>query len=570
LRFRLPAGYEFDDVGRIIRASDEQVAHFVKLVFAKVFEFASVSGVTQYLLHEGLRFPRREVNGRSIRWEVPYYRAVYLMLTNPIYAGTYAFGRSKAVCDVDAQGNRRTRRQMRPMAEWDVVLHDHHPAYVSREDFERIQRMIERNRPAARDEASTALREGSALLQGILRCGRCGRAMTVRYNGRSGRGWDVYYMCAAAHAQKRAPHCQAMGGRRIEEAVSRVFLEAMSEGHLDIQVAALRKLDEHDDAVLRQLELQQERARYEAGRLERQYNSVEPENRVVARTLETRWNEALHQVEQIEQQLSERRRQLAVPLTDDEQRQLRDLAQDLPKLWAHRRVTNKDRKALLRAAIEEVQIRKEDRIANIKIIWKGQAVTETPVALLRLPPRSAAPPDLIALVGELAKRYSDAQIARILVRRGVRTPRKKLPFTAHHVTDLRLHHGIPRCPEPSPNDSGSTTYTVEQTAKLFGVSPPTIYAWLKLGILVGEQLTAGAPWSIQVTDDDRRRLGTSAPVGWLSLNDAVSELGLSKQTILNWVKAGKVSYVYATHGQRRGLRIDVKSAPLRKQAQLLD
>ena len=569
LRFRLPTGYEFDDRGAIVKSSDQQVVHLVTLVYAKMFEFGSVNAVTQYLLHEELRMPRRHFSDGSVRWETPYYRAVYLMLTNPLYAGTYVYGRSRVVHEIGHNGERQTRCERKALADWDMVLHDHHEAYVSREDFEKIRRMIQRNGPATSQEASHALREGTALLQGVVRCGHCGRSMTIEYRGHVGKRKTGAYQCIAGYTQKRAGICQIFGGQRIDDAVARVFLEVLSESSVDVQLAALQRLNEQQDTVLRQLELELERARYEAGRAERQYNAVEPENRVVARTLETRWNDALKSTQSVEERVAMRRAQLKTRLTESEERQLRRLVRDLPQLWAHPSVTPKDRKALIRAALEEVQLRKEDRSVHVKIIWKGGAVTEFTVALNRLGQTTPAPADLIELIRELAKCHSDAQIARILIRRGIKTPKKQLPFTAHHVRSLRRTYQIPCYHDTTLNDDGHT-YTVEQTARLFNVSLPTVYSWLKLGLLSGRQITAGAPWSIRVTATERERLTPNAPPGWLSLKRTAAELGVSTQTILNWVKAGKVRSVYAIKGRQSGLRIDVKSAPSRRQQRLLD
>jgi DNA invertase Pin-like site-specific DNA recombinase/transposase/uncharacterized small protein (DUF1192 family) len=569
LRFPLPAGYEFDDANSIVKTNDEEVAHFVELVFSRMLELQSVSGVCKALLHEGLRFPRRDISDRSIRWERPYYRAVYMMLTNPIYAGTYAWGRSKVVTEVEPDGTRRTRQRSKPRDEWDVVLDDHHPAYVSRQNFNRIQQMIDRNRPTVRHEAALTLREGSALLQGIVRCGRCGRSMMVRYAKTSGQRTMPTYACSAARVQNRAKHCQSVGGRRLEMAVSRLFLDAMAEGQLEIHLAALRALSERDDATVTQLELQLERARYEAARVERQYNVVEPENRVVARTLESRWNESLAAVAELEERIALRKRQIDRRVTRNEEAQLRKLSKNLPALWEHKAITDKDRKALLRAVIDEVQLDKQDRTIAVKIIWKGGLASMTTVSRARQPPPAPTPPDVVELVRELATRHTDAQIARTLARRGIRTPRTNTPYNAHSVTDFRRRYEIPRCPEPT-TESPATTYTVQQTAKLFKVSTPTIYSWLKLGILEGEQLAPGAPWSITITETDRRRLAVDAPSGWLPIDDAASELGVSKQTVLNWVKARKVPYAYANRGRRRGIRIDVNSAPRREQKRLLD
>jgi excisionase family DNA binding protein len=504
----------------------------------------------------------------SIRWIKPYYRGIYTLLTNPIYAGAYAYGRSEPVVEIDADANTRVRRRAKPMAKWDVLIHDHHPAYISWDDFVRIGQIVEKNRPAHRDEASRALREGVALLQGLARCGECGRSMTVRYHGAATGKRNAYYTCEAARRQMKGEYCRSVGARRIDDAVVRLFLTAVSGASIDIHLAALRTLDQREDAVLRQIELQLESARYEAGRAERQYNAVEPENRVVARTLETRWNAALQRVQELEQQLDDRKRQIAKRLSEEEENRLKELAHDLPTLWAHDLVTDRDRKALLRAVIDEVQIRKEKDNAHVKIIWKGGGVDELSIQLLRLPPPISAPTDLGELVRTLATRYDDGQIARIFARRRIKTP-TGLAFTAQHVGDLRRKHNIPRCPARTA-DENTTTYTVEQAARLFGVSGPTIYSWLKLGVLHGEQITKSAPWSIEITEAERARLIATAPAGWLSLQEAAVELGVSKQTILNWVKAGKVEYVYVTHGRRRGLRIDGKSAPYRAQQKLVD
>jgi hypothetical protein len=393
--------------------------------------------------------------------------------------------------------------------------------------------------------------------------------MTVEYRGRVSKQKTGAYLCVAAYAQKRAGICQSFGGHRVDEAVRGAFLDALSDSGVELQLAAMRRLDEQQDAVLRQLELQLERARYEAARHERQYNAVEPENRVVARTLETRWEDALKAVQSLEQQVSARRTELTTRLTESQERELRKLARDLPRLWSHPRVTNKDRKALLRTVVDEVQLRKEERTVYGKIIWKGGAVTEFTVALNRLGQPTAAPSDLIELIRKLAQRHSDAQIAGILVRRGIKTPKKELTFTAHHVRGLRSSYQIPCCHESALSD-GDKTYTVDQTASLFDVAPPTVYLWLKLGILTGEQIISGAPWAIRVTEAERERLTPNVPQGWLPLKAAASELGVTKQTILNWVKGGKIPYVYAIKGRQSGLRIDVKSAPSRKQQRLLD
>lgn len=566
LRFRLVPGYEFDG-DNIVKTNNERVSQFITTMFEKFFEIGSISGVTKFLAHAEMNFPRRAGADGSIRWVAPYYRGVYMLLTNPIYAGAYAYGRSQTIVELDPSAHMTTRRRVKPMAEWDVLIHDHHPGYISWDDFVRLGQLLERNRPASRDEASRVLREGAALLQGIARCGECGRSMKVRYNGAATGTAHAFYICDVTGMQSKGERCQSVGARRIDEAIAQRFLAVISDASLELELAALRKLDNRDDAVLRQLELELESARFEAGRLERQYNAVEPENRVVARTLESRWNASLERVQQLQFRVEDRRRVIAKQLTGDEEHRIKELARDLPTLWTHDLVADRDRKALLRAAIDEVQIRKHLRQVYLKVIWKGGAVDELSIELPRLAPPSGTP-DLVELVRTLATKYDDAQIARILARRRIRTPKKKVAFSANHVRDFRSRHGIPRCPERAADEP--TSYTVDQAARLLGVSGPTIYSWLKLGVLHGEQISVGAPWSIEITEAERARLRESAPAGWLSLQDAVAALGVSKQTILNWVKSKTIAFVYVTRGRRRGLRIDVNSAPYRAQQNLLD
>lgn len=563
LRFCLPPGYQFDEDGRIVKSPDEQVGHLLGLVFSKVFEIGSVAGLLRYLQEEGLKFPRKATFDRGVRWVRPYYRALYGTLTNPIYTGAYVYGRSRMVKELDAEGNARSRQRKQPLSDWSVVIQDHHPAYISWDDFLRIRTMIARNQPVAAGEAGGVAREGAALLQGIVRCGRCGRAMAVEYPGKRARAYARYY-CRGAQ-NHGGPRCQSVGAHRVDEAVAAHFLEEMRPARLAVHLEALRRVDEQKDGLLTQLELDLERARYEAERKERQFHAVEPENRLVARTLEAQWNEALGHFHDIEERLRRRRHERSLSLDDVEEGEIARLAGNMPSLWSAASTSAKDRKRLLRAAIDEVQIVKEGREAHLKILWKGGAVVEKNVSL----PKVATKPksgDLVDLIRQLAQRHTDAQIARVLIRKGLKTP-KGLPFTAHRVASLRLQHGI-ECYRVS-NDRGTSSVTVEEAAQRFGVHQHTIYLWIRTGLLKADQVTSGAPWDVYVTDDDLRRLtAEDAPAGWLPLREAASELGVSHQSVLNWVKQSKIDYVYVSRGRRRGLRINVASANYRPQSPL--
>jgi excisionase family DNA binding protein len=343
------------------------------------------------------------------------------------------------------------------------------------------------------------------------------------------------------------------------------FLEEMAPARMAVHLEALRRLRHDQDATLTQLELDLERARYEADRKERQYHVVEPENRLVARSLERQWNEALERVRELEARIAERRQPRRAVLREIDEREIERLAADLPGLWQAPSTAARDRKRLLHAALDEVQIVKEGRAANLKIIWKGGAVVSTRVALPKAPPKSRAG-DLPQLIRQLAQRHTDAQIARVLIRKGLKTP-TGLSFTAHRVASMRLQHGID-CYRAS-NDRGTATCTVEEAATRLGVHMATVYHWIRTGLLKADQVTAGAPWAVHLGEHDLSRLtAADAPNGWLPLREAAASLGVSRQSVLNWVKQGKVDYRFVTRGRRRGLRIDVASVTCRLQPRL--
>lgn len=562
LRFKLPVGYQFDHDGKIIKSIDEQVTHIIDLTFKKFSEIGSVNGVLKYFREEGLLFPRKATFDKKIRWVRPYYKAIRDTLGNPLYTGTYVFGRTKVVKELDEHGNQKSRQKTQQMKDWDVIIHDHHPAYISWEQYLKIQKQIEKNTVPPKFQASQVAREGSALLQGLARCGNCGRSMHVNYHGQGKKSYP-YYVCNMAYRNFSEHYCQSIGGRRIDQAVSDAFLEAVSPASLDIHLKAIERIQHQQDMALEQLRLQLERAQYETDRAFRQYDAVEPENRLVARNLERQWNDALKRVEDLKVRIIERKKIFQDRLSKIEEKEILRLAHNLPAIWNASTSNDKDRKRLLRAAIQEVQLTKKDRDVTVKILWAGGAVTEQIVHLPRVRSKRHTSLDIVELVRQLAKKFTDDQIARILIRQGHKTP-TGLTFNAHKVANLRRNYGIPRYRKPK--DEQSKSYTAEQAARLLHVSVPTVHNWLNAGFIKGEQVTKGAPWGISLTDDNIKRLtAQDAPEGWLPLSRAAQDLGVSKQTILNWVKTKKLQYIYVTKGKKKGLRINTNSSTCRNQ-----
>ena len=565
LKFKLPVGYQFDPDDKIIKSLDEQVTHIIDLTFKKFFEICTVHGVLKYLLEENLRFPRQASFEKKLRWVRPYYKAIRDTLGNPLYTGTYVFGRTKVVKELDEYGNQKSRQKKQDMKDWDVIIHDHHPPYISWDQYLKIQKQIEKNTIPPKFKTSQVAREGSALLQGLARCGNCGRSMHVTYHGQGKRSYPSY-ICNTAYRNFGEHYCQSVGGRRLDQAVSDTFLEAVSPASLSIHLNALQQIQHQQDIALEQLQLQLERTQYEAERAFRQFDAVEPENRLVVRTLERQWNNSLKRVEELKARIAERKKIFKDRLSKIEEQEVRRLAHNLPDIWNASTTSDKDRKMLLRAAIQEVQLTKQDRDVTVKILWIGGTVTDKIVHLPKVRSKRHTSLDLVELVRQLAKKFSDDQIARILMRQRRKTA-TGLTFNAHKVGSLRWNYGIPRYKKPKGEQL--KTYTAQQAAQILQVSTPTIHNWLNAGFIKGEQMTEGAPWEILLTDDDIKRLtAQDAPEGWLPLQLAAKELGVSKQTVLNWVKSKKIAYIYVTKGKTKGLRFNTISTTYRKQLRI--
>jgi excisionase family DNA binding protein len=571
-----PAGYELDELRQLQLTSDEEVQTAVRRVFAKFDELGAARQVFLWWRAEGLPFPVRRAVPRvhPVVWVEVSYRAIHQLLRHPIYAGAFVFGRSETRRELDAETQQVVLRRgpRRSVEEWPVLIQEHHPGYISFAQFLTNQERLRGNRmmQSPTDEAHQgAAREGRALLQGLVRCGHCGRRMYVNYGGtRAAR--TLQYRCSG---QRQAPgrECQLLGGQRLEATVVETFLAACAVAGPEAAALAGAQLDAERETAEHAWRLRLEKAEYEAHRAERQYLSVEPENRTVARELERRWNERLLEVESVRTQAT-RASQGRRPLTEEELEHAQHLGRDLEAVWNAPTTTMRDRKRLLRALIEEVQVRTEAERHLVRIVWQGGAVTDRELVRFRQGdgrPHATAE-EIIALVRTLAREFDDTQIARILNRQGHRSG-LGLAFTKSSVHSLRGKHHIPQCPSPAPRDEREGPFTADEAARELGVNMHTVHRWLREGVLAGEQLTPRAPWRITLTEATRRRLsGGSAPEGWVTLDEAARRLGRSKQWVLQLVKQGKLEAIRTTVGKREGWRIDVSTADGGRQGDLLD
>ena len=509
------------------------------------------------LIGEGQQLPRRRIGQRRIRWARASYGAVHDILTNPAYAGAFVFGRQRVVKRLDEHGQVRVGRVDVPLEEWSVCLPDHHPGYVTWDEYLATRERLRSNvRP--RGEGGGAAREGGALLQGLVRCGRKMQVMYSGTNGKVGR-----YACIRGrdfHATGQA--CQSLGGARLDKAVAEAFLDAVAPAGIEATAGAIGELEDQHEQRLAGQRLAVERARYEADRARRKFDACEPENRLVGRTLEHALELALSELEREHGRLAALERARPVALSDQEREALARLARDLPRLWAASSTTDRDRKELLRTLIGEVIVtaHHDERRADVEVQWEGGPRTELSVPL-RVPgplQQDRTAEDTIELIRRLAEHQTDRQIAGILGRQGRKTG-TGLPFTEARVRGVRRRAAIRAAPPPDPTGE---LLTVEQAMSELGVSTHTIRRWIDNGLLPAEQTTPGAPWRIRLTDEPRARFVPDVPDGYLPLADAARRLGCARQTVLHKVQRGELDAIHVTNGQRKGLRIKAPASPL--------
>ncbi len=526
-------------------------------VFQKFAEYGSVRRVWLYFRSEGLKFPSRRTSLSEIRWTSPAYPAIHSVLTNPVYGGAYVYGRSHQETHVDEHGQIKKRVRKVARGQWDVLITEHHKGYVDWKTYQMNQSRIQKNtRPSP--HRSGAIREGTALLQGLATCGLCGRRLRVYYQGK--RNTPGYYCPNNTIVNGRGERCLRVGGLRIDKAVSQAFLDAITPAGMEAALQAEQQCEAEYQAAVQQWRRQVERAEYETQRAERRYRSVEPENRLVARTLEAEWEQQLSELASAQAELARQEQQRPESLTDEQRRYLFTLGHDLNQVWGASTTTDRDRKELLNLLLEEVNIRVEksdtQNTAVLTLRWRGGAITELNVDLrVYREPTIRTDEKTIDLLRRLACHYDDATIAGILNRQGRRTARGQR-FTATCVASLRYHRKIPSHRRSSTHSEGDLL-TVQKAAETLGIAPSTVHRWLADGFIPGEQLTPGAPWRIRMTDELRSRFVETPPPGFVTMQEITRILGVSRQTVLQRVKNGQLEAVHIRSGRRKGLRIKV-------------
>jgi DNA invertase Pin-like site-specific DNA recombinase len=562
LRRGLPVGLVWGDGdGQILLHPDEAVRGVIAAIFEQFPTCGSARGVWLWLKEQGLKMPLQKnvyagVDGEIV-WVEPTYTAVHKILTHPVYAGAYVYGKTRFERYVDEHGVLKVRRRALPQGQWQVLIPGHHPGYLDWDTYQANQARIGANtRPRAHQPGTGAVREGCALLQGLATCGFCGRTLAVLYQGPT-KATPGYYCATGSLVNGRGVFHMRIGGIAIETAVVDTFLAALAPAALRACLTAAQQLEDGHDTALAQWRRDVQRTRYTAGKAERRYRAVDPDNRLVARGLETEWEQALAALADAESELARREAARPKTLTDAERAAILGLGDHLDQVWTASTTTDRDRKQLLRTLLDEVNITVDRDTAETHLLlrWKGGAISELTVSTKRAQPRIRTDEDTIDLLRRLAVHYPDSTIAGILNRQGRRTARG-LSYTASRVQSLRHHYNVP-CHQPDAQPQDGPVLPITDAATELGVAPSTLHRWLSDGFVAGEQITPGAPWRIRITDQLRALFVDDAPNGWVVMQDATKLLGVSRQTVLQRVKRGELQAVHVRTGRRKGLRINV-------------
>ena len=496
----LPVGYVRTRDGRIEKHPDQRVQHAVTLVFQKFAELGSVRQSVLWFREQAISVPGNDRDpawGHRVKWRFPAFNAVLRLLRNPFYAGAYAFGRTKKQITIVAGVPHSSRVPCRGRDEWITLIRDHHEPYISWDVYERNQELIAHNATMKGPRVRGAVRGGPSLLPGVLRCGHCGRKLHVRYGGQGGR--VPRYECAGAQTNHGTERCMSFGSWRVDQAIEREILRVITPGAIEAAVAEATSANTGRDDGRRALTLELQEARYEAERARRQYDAVEPENRLVAGTLEGRWNGALGRVHELEERMEALR-------AHDERHRIPDresllaLAEEFPRVWAEAQSEVRTKKRIVRLVVEEIiakAVWEPNAQIELVIHWKGGQHTQLQVARQQTGHhRRCAEGAVLEVVRDLARSLPDHEIARVLNRLGHRTGIGN-SWTQGRVTAFRNYHDIPVF-QPPPD--GTQLLTLGQAARQLGMNKPFVQRLIALDILPATQPVVYAPWSIRPED----------------------------------------------------------------------
>jgi len=417
-------------------------------------------------------------------------------LLHPRYAGAFCFGRWRR--RKDPQGKWQISRV--PQEQWQVLIKGAHPGYITWEDFEENQQRLHQNRQAPTQERSSPPREGPALLQGLAICGQCGRHMTVRYHQRSGHLSPNYVCQKSVVEYALPPACQDISGGVVDEALGKLIMESVSPLALEVSLQVQQELQSRL-AQTKRMRLQQvERARYEADQARVRFMRVDPNNRLVADTLEGLWNDKLRLLEEAKKDCERKHQADQQTVTEEQKQQILALTQDFPKLWKDPKTSHRDRKRMVRLLVEDVTLKRDQAVITAQVRFKGGA---TKVLTLPVPPTVGdlrrTKPEIIAEINRLLDTMTHSQIADELNQRGWHCSVNHKPFTPRAVLILSYNHKLT---SRADRLRAKGLLNIRETAQIIGTNPNLVDYWREQGLLRGERLNERPEYLYERPDPD--------------------------------------------------------------------
>ena len=494
LQYCLPVGYLWTADGKIEMDPDQRVQQALRSVFSKMTELGSVRQVLLWFRRERVELPMRifdQPKGRAV-WNLPIYTTVLKLLTNPIYAGAYAFGKTKARTTMLDGRARKTAGHKKPRSEWTVLIPDHHPGYISWEQYERNQAMISANAHMKSRMEPKAGRGGKGLLAGLLRCRRCGRMLHVAYTGR--HSVVLRYHCKGAQINHGEDWCISFGGIRIDQAVAGEVLAAIGGNAVEAALEAAERMRQQRQDQRKSLELELEQARYEGKLAARRYEAVDPDQRLVAAELEARWNVALTKVQELDDRLREFDLGTKLPAIPDKE-VLLSLAQNLPAVWNSPTADMRLKQRIVRILIEEIvaDVDQDRQEVVLLIHWAGGRHTELRVKKNGLGKHQRCTKvEAVEVVRQMSGKYPDEEIAATLNRLGLRTGAGNT-WSTQRVYALRHYHELPN---NKVSHSHTGVVTLQEAAHRLEVSTTSVRRMIELKVIPAVQAVECAPWEI--------------------------------------------------------------------------
>ncbi|HEX6524825.1 MAG TPA: recombinase family protein [Streptosporangiaceae bacterium] len=481
LRTGLPVGLAYDAAGHVVLDPDAGVQQALRHLFAVFARTGSARAVVAAFAAEKLLFPVRISTGPrkgELAWMPLTHWRVLRTLHNPRYAGAFVYGRRRGTIS----GSGKNSCQPLPREQWTALIPGAHPGYITWEAYEANQQILLGNAAArGADRAAGPAREGTALLQGLAICGRCGRRMTVRYHARGGTEVPDY-QCMREAIDNAGPRCQVIPGAPADTAIGQLLLDTLTPLSLEVALTVQAEIGARAAEADAMRASHVERARYRADLARRRYLAVDPGNRLVATTLETDWNDALRAL-QAAQDNYDNAAAATTALTETDKARIRALAADFPALWADPATPQRERKRMARLLLDDVTITKTDRI-HLDVRFRGGQATSLEIPI---PPPSwqlrQTRPETLATLHRLLEDHTDAQAATALNAAGHRSGEGK-PFTGRIVLELRRSHHLP---SHADRLRARGLLTLNETAARLGLHTSTIKAWRRAGLLTAHQ-----------------------------------------------------------------------------------